>query len=644
MNMQIPGKAVILDTEHSPFARLKPVSLNVISLDGGFWQSRLLMNQSVTIPTQFQLLEKTGRLDNFRRVAGEIGKPYQGYVFNDSDVYKWLEAASWAMIYHNDEKLQPLVDLVITLITKAQDKDGYLNTYFSLEKIRERWSNLQDKHELYCAGHLTQAAIAHHRVTGETRLMNVAIRLADHVCNTFGPSQVEGTGGHPEIEMALIELYRATGETKYLEQTAIFIDRRGYGLLGGREYLLDHLPFRKLDHLTGHAVRALYLCSGATDLVLETGESQLRTTLECLWINMVNQQMYLTGGIGARHDGEAFGTPYELPNARAYAETCAAIASVMWNWRMLQQEGNPRYADLLEWTFYNAILPGISLDSNEYFYINPLKDNGEHRREAWFECACCPPNISRTIAMFPGYMYSVSKEGIWLHLYTQSKAILELMTGQQVEIQQTTSYPWDGNVSLKITNILASHATKGSSRNSDEFSLFLRLPGWLADQKVGVKINGKPYRHHAASGSYLEIHRNWQVGDVVGFDLPMIVRFIESHPLVNENFGRIAVSRGPLVYCLEAADNPDVLLSEFRINPSIQPEVEFVPDLLAGITRLHLSGWVRPIDADWDDKLYRYVHPNKPQANDHEVEAISIPYFAWANRMPGEMGIWHLVH
>ncbi len=643
MSTQIRDTAVIVDTSHSPYSRLKPVPLSGISLDGGFWQFRVLMNQGVTIPAQFQLLEKTGRLDNFRRVSGDTKKPYQGYVFNDSDVYKWLEAASWTMIYSHEEHLRSWVDHVIALIIKAQDKDGYLNTYFSLNKIRERWTNLQEKHELYCAGHLIQSAVAHQRATGDGKLMNVAIRLADHICGTFGPSQVAGTSGHPEIEMALIELYRATGDAKYLKQAAIFLDRSGRGFLGNREYLLDHIPFRNLDHLVGHAVRALYLCSGAMDLALETGEQHLRTTLDLLWTNMVNQQMYITGEVGARHDGEAFGKPYELPNARAYAETCAAIASIMWNWRMLQLEGNPRYADLLEWTFYNAVLPGISLDSKEYFYVNPLMDNGDHRREAWFDCACCPPNICRTIAMFPGYMYSLSIEGIWLHLYAQSKAIIDLITGQQVEIHQNTSYPWDGHITLQITGLRLSHSNISGTINSVKFSLFLRIPGWLAAQKVYVKINGKPYRHNSTSGSYLEIHRNWKKGDIVALQLPMDVRFIESHPMVEENYERIAIARGPLLYCLEAVDNPDALLSDIRINPLVQPEIEFVPDLLGGIVRLRLSGSVRLVDTDWNNKLYRPIHLNLPHAYDRDIEIISIPYFTWANRKPGAMGIWYLI-
>jgi DUF1680 family protein len=640
MNVQNQNKTVIIDTWHSQYARLKPVPIKNITLDDGFWQYRIKLNHTVTLQTQYQQLESTGRFDNFRRVAGEINKPYQGYVFNDSDVYKWVEAAAWSMIYYHDEKLKQSVDLVISLIIKAQDKDGYLNTYFSLDKTTERWTNLQEKHELYCAGHLIQAAIAHYRVTGEDRLLKVAIHLADHIYSTFGPTGREGTSGHPEIEMALIELYRTTGEEKYLELAALFINRRGHQLLGGGEYLLDHLQIREMEYLTGHAVRALYLCSGAADLVLETGEEPLRIALEHLWDNMTKQQIYITGGVGARYDGEAFGKPYELPNARAYAETCAAIASIMWNWRMLQLQGNPRYADLLEWTFYNEAMAGISLDGKEYFYINPLKDEGVSRRQEWFACACCPPNISRTIAMFPGYMYSISEEGIWLHQYAQSTATIELMSGRQVELHQITTYPWDGHISLQITSLSTANSTNRDSTNVEEFSFFLRLPSWLADSQVKVYVNDEMYNHHACPGSYLEIQRNWQIGDKVCMDLPMEVRYIESHPFIEENFGRIAISRGPILYCLEEVDNPNILLSEFQINPSIEPEVELAPDLLGGIVRLRLTGRIDTIDKDWDDKLYRMIHLDKDQRNDQVKEVVSIPYYAWANRKPGPMTIW----
>jgi DUF1680 family protein len=644
MTKLIHNKAVILDTGHSPHVRLRPVPVDNISLEQGFWQTRVLLNQTVTIPTQFQLLDKTGRLDNFRRVSGEIDKAYQGYVFNDSDVYKWLEAASWTMAYCHDGQLQQSVDHVISLISKAQDKNGYINTFFSLEKSNERWTNLSQKHELYCAGHLIQAAIAHYRVTAEEKLLNVAVRLADHIQSTFGKDGREGTSGHPEIEVALVELYRTTRQLKYLEQAALFIDRRGTGLLGGWEYLVDHIPFRNLELMSGHAVRALYLCCGATDLLIETGEQQLHRTIKRLWKNLVNQLMYVTGGVGSRHDGEAFGKPYELPNARAYAETCAAIASVMWNFRLLQLDGNPRYADLMEWTIYNAVLPGISINAKEYFYNNPLRDNGELRRQSWFDCACCPPNICRTIAMFPGYMYNISEEGIWVHLYAQSKASFDLVTGQRVKLHQTTRYPWEGLVSLQITDLQSSLLHGGSSTSAHEFSIFIRIPGWLGDGQAEIKINGIPFSQYAASGSYLEIHRNWQNFDIISMDFPIDVRYIESHPLVDENYRRVAVARGPIVYCLEAVDNPSIVLSEIRINPAIQPGNEFLPDLLGGINRLHLSGAVRPMDDDWENKLYRPNLLSRDRAKDRKIELIFIPYYAWANRKPGAMQIWQLVH
>lgn len=633
--------AVILDTRHSPFACLKPVNLKDVHIDGGFWDSRFQLNQTVTLSTQYDLLESTGRLDNFLRASGRLEKPFQGFVFNDSDVYKWLEAASWTMVYNHGDELHQLVDHVIDLISAAQDKDGYLNTYFSLDKAGERWSNLQDMHELYCAGHLIQAAIAHKRVTGEDKLFNVAIRLADHLYSMFGPSRREGSGGHPEVEMALIELYRTTGEVKYLNLASLLISRRGYGLLGGREYLLDHLPFNKLQRLAGHAVRALYLCSGVTDLALETGDQQLLATLERLWSTTVNQQMYVTGGMGAKHDGEAFGEPYELPNATAYAETFAAVASVMWNWRLLQLEGKLGYADLLEWTLYNAVLPGISLGGTEYFYVNPLADNGNHRRQPWFDCACCPPNINRTIAMLPGYIYSVSAKGIWLHLYVSSRINLELVGGQHMSLHQITSYPWDGHVTIVITANPSSQSEKDDSMFADPFSLFLRVPGWLGDGQVDVKINGETFVHHTSPGSYMEIQRIWQIGDNLEITFPMDVRYIESHPMVAENSGRIAFARGPLVYCLEEVDNPDVSLARISIDTSIQPTHEYVPELLGGVVQLRFRAKVNGMNKERDGKLYRPIHIDSSQRHIDEIEVKSIPYYPWANRKPGAMQVWH---
>jgi DUF1680 family protein len=640
MNKITNSNAVILDTTHSSYASLRPVPINKVSLQDGFWQARLALNERVTLPTQYNLLEKTGRLDNFRRVFGEVQKPFQGLVFNDSDVYKWLEAAVWTMAGTQNDEIGEMVSQVVDLISRAQDRDGYLNTYFSLEKIRERWMNLSQKHELYCAGHLIQAAIAHHRVTGSFRLLNVALRLADNICRTFGRSQVEGTSGHPEIELALFELFRATGEAKYREQAALFIERRGRGLIGGSDYLLDHIPFRKLERLVGHAVRALYLCCGATDQSLETGDDQLISTLDKLWHNMVSQQMYITGGVGSRYEGEAFGLPYELPNARAYAETCAAIANFMWNWRMLQLKPKAEFADLMEWTLYNAVLPGISMDGGEYFYVNPLQDDGIQRRSEWFECACCPPNLARTIAAFPGYMYSVSDDGIWLHLYAHSKASIDLLTGQRVHLEQTTRYPWDGKIRLDVREIETNSSLANAGAIHNRFSFHFRIPGWVNGQ-VMVKINGRLYRHHTPSGAYVEIQRRWKPGDWVELLFPMEARLHESHPSIAENYHHLAITRGPCVYCLEEVDNPRVDISEITINPSAQIEGEFISDLLGGIVQLHLTGFTRPIEAVWSDHLYRPFQLTRSHSRRREEKLIAIPYFAWANRQPGKMSIWH---
>jgi DUF1680 family protein len=562
---------VILKTSHSRYARLKPVSMKNVHLDDGFWKSRLKISQEITLHSQYQLLESTGRLDNFIRASGKLIKPFQGYVFNDSDVYKWLEAAAWTMIYDQSDELRNNVDYVITLIVSAQQNDGYLNTYYSLDRSNERWTNLQDMHELYCAGHLVQAAIAHHRATNENKLMDVAIRLAEHLYTKFGPDKQAGTCGHPEVEMALIELFRTTGEVKFLELARLFINRRGHGLLGGREYLIDHLPLINLNRISGHAVRALYLCCGATDLFMETGEKQLLESLKRLWVKLVHQQMYITGGVGSRCEGEAFGDPYELPNARAYSETCAAITNMMWNWRMLQLEGCSHYADLLEWTLYNAVLSGISLDGSQYFYKNPLQNNGNHRRKPWFDCACCPPNVSRTLAMLPGYIFSISCEGVWLNLYTPSHAYFELDNGQRFGLRQQTTYPWDGHMSLEVTSDPSFQSEAEWTKIHENFSVFLRIPGWLGNNVTEVKINGEHLNYQSNPDSYLEIHRNWQIGDIVDIDFPMEIHYLEAHPLVSENSNKVAITRGPLVYCMESADNTDVSLSRIIIDPSVQP-------------------------------------------------------------------------
>ena len=618
----------ILNTSNSPNARLKPVSLQAVQLEDAFWAPRMKINQQVSIPAQYHFLEETGRLDNFRRAAGEKDISFQGFFFNDSDVYKWLEAASWALAAGDDPDLVEKVNTTISLIAEAQQPDGYLNTYFTFERANERWTNLKDLHELYCAGHLIQAAIANRRATGHNDLFEIAVRLADHIGNTFGPGKRPRTPGHPEIEMALVELARESGRREYLELARFLLDNRGKGIIGGSPYHLDHQPLREMQRLTGHAVRAGYLCAGATDIYIETGEPVLGSALVRLWENMVTRQMYISGGIGSRYEGEAFGEDYELPNARAYTETCAAIANLMWNWRMLQLEGDCRYADVMELALYNGILAGVSLDGMSYFYVNPLANNGSHKRQTWYACACCPPNIARILASLPGYFYSTSPEGVWFHLYTNGRVELPLTDGQVISIKQNTRYPWDGDITLEI-------------QESGTYSLFLRIPGWIGrENTASVSINGQPFGNKPTPGSYLELKRSWQPGDKINLHLPMPVRLVESHPYALENTGRVAMMRGPLLYCLEGVDNPGCDLRDISIKRESEFSATYEPDLLGGVVTLRCHAFDTLPDKVWQRSLYRPFLPGIPSLSSSPYNLMAIPYYAWANREPSPMQVW----
>jgi uncharacterized protein len=624
---------VVVDTSGSRHARLRSLPLSDVRLTDRFWEPRRCINREETLYSQYEHIEETGRLDNFRRASGKVDASYRGLYFNDSDVYKWLEAASWSLATDPDPDLERIVDAAITEIADAQRPDGYLNTYFTFERANERWTNF-DLHEMYCAGHLLQAAVAHFRATGRERLLDVAICFADHICEVFGP-EAHGkrlaVDGHEEIEMALVELYRVTGEHRYLEQAGFFVDARGHGLLGepyGRfdpSYSQDHEPFREQDEVVGHAVRALYLYSGAADLHAETGETELLEALERLWLNMTTKRMYVSGGLGSRHEGEAFGADYELPNGRAYAETCAAIASVMWNWRMLMISGDARYADLMEHTLYNAVLPGVSLEGRHYFYQNPLADEGTHRRQPWFGCACCPPNVARLLASLPGYFYGVSDDAAWVHLYAEGSATVDL-GDRVVRLTQRTHYPWDGDVEIQVGG-------------DGEFGLMLRVPSWC-ERGYAVEVNGEALDVSLSPGSYAEIRRTWQTGDTVRLRLPTPVRFVECHPCVAENVGRVALMRGPLLYCVEQSNTPGFYPRDLVVPVGSEPSVRFEPDLLGGVMTMTFGGEVAAPGPSWENRLYRPL-PARP--DDQGAEAVvvkAVPYYAWANREPGVMRVW----
>ena len=616
-----------IDLSKSPCVTLRPVPSAAVQLQDTFWQPRLTINREVTLPGQLRHCEETGRLDNFRRAAGNKQLDFQGLYFNDSDVYKWAEAAAWSLATHPDPSLDAALNTVIQTIADSQQPDGYLNTYFMFEKADLRYTNLKDMHEIYCAGHLIQAAVAHHRATGKTTFLKIATRLADHLDHLFGPELGKRAGacGHEEAEMALVELYRTTGEARYLNLALFMIDARGRkpGLFGNSAYHQDHLPFTEQTEMTGHAVRHLYLVCGAADVTAEEEAPAYRKALENLWENFTTRRMYVTGAAGARHEGEAFGADYELPNARAYAETCAAIGSVMWNWRLLNITGHAKYADLMEHTLYNAVLPGLSLDGTQYFYENPLADRGGHRRQPWFGCACCPPNVARLLASLSGYFYSVTDAGVWTHLYAGGTATLTTGNGGPVTVTQQTNYPWEGTVEIQVEK----------HDNLAEF-FYLRIPDWA--RGATVEVNGTEREYDALqTGGYIEISIPNQSVHVIRLTLPMDIVYLECHPHVTENRGCVALQRGPLMYCLEQADNPNGDVWDIALPAEAALTAEFVPDLLDGVTVLRGQGLVQERDPNM--ALYQAARPPQPY---HEVEVTAIPYYAWANREPGPMAVW----
>ena len=627
VNAETTHAAVVVDTRQSPFVRLRPLSLDAVTIDDTFWAPRRRVNHAVTLPAQYAQLEQTGRLHNLRRAAGQEQGAFEGRFFNDSDVYKWLEAAAWVLATERDERLQAQVDDLIALIAAAQDADGYLDTYFTFARVPERWTDLAVMHELYCAGHLIQAAVAHHRALGRRDLLDVAVRLADHIVATFNPMGRQGADGHPEIEMALVELSRDTGDERYRHQAQFFVDQRGQHppTISGKEYHQDHAPVRAQHEVVGHAVRALYLYAGMTDLYAETGEQALWEALDTLWRNLQGRKIYITGGAGARHEGEAFGDDYELPNRRAYAETCAAIAHVMWAWRLLLVTGEACYGDALETALYNGVLSGISLDGETYFYENPLADRGNHRRQPWFGTACCPPNVARLLASLPGYVYTTSDKGLWVHLYATGTATAALTDVGVVTLRQQTNYPWDGEITLTI-----------DPPDVALFSLFLRVPKWAEGASVTVndEVIGAPVR----PGHYMEIRRQWAQGDVIRLTLPLAVRLLSSHPYVINNRDRVALVRGPLVYCVEAADHPGVDPWDLVLSTDAAWRVEREPDLLGGIMVLRTEDARARVDDGWEGQLYRSF--DTPSAATTRVPLTAIPYYVWANRDAGPMQVW----
>ena len=626
-------RGIVVDTRNSPHSRLRPVPISSARIEDGFWTPRRRAVREAGLPHQFEMCEATGRIDNFRRLSNGKDVPFRGRVFNDSDVYKLLEAASHALAERSDDKLAAATNGVIEAIAGAQRNDGYVNSYFAREREHQRYSDLTTQHELYCAGHLIQAGIAHRRATGGGRLFDVARRFADHICDSFGPHASEGVDGHEEIELALAELYRETGEHKYLDQALYFLEARGRepSLMPAtpgafeRAYYQDHLPVTHQTEAVGHAVRAAYLATGMMDVALEADRPDMARAAERLWDSAFERKAYVTGGLGARYEGEAFGDDYELPNETAHAETCAAVGGVFWSWRMLCRTGDAKYADAMETALYNGVLAGVSLDGTKYFYMNPLTSPGGYERADWFDCACCPPNIARLLMSLPGYCYSTAEDSLWIHLYAAGGVRAELPDGQVIEVEIETGYPWDGDIRLTIVKAPDSAV-----------ALRTRIPGWC--DGANLNVNGRIAQPEAAAGTYCEVKRQWTPGDVVSLSLPMPVRKLSSHPRVTGNYGRAAIARGPLIYCLEAVDHPGIDLFEVALDHLDEFDVRRDLELLGGITILHTTG-ERLAEPANEGALHRAAGSDANEGPE-KIQITAIPYYAWGNRGAGAMQVW----
>jgi len=610
-----------------------PVPHTQVKIDDSFWSPRLKVNREQTIPHNYEQCKETGRIDAFKLEWKEGMEPVP-HIFWDSDVGKWLEAASHSLAAHPDPALDSLLDNFVASVAKAQQPDGYLNSHFAVVEPEKRWRNLRDAHELYCAGHLIEAAVAHYQATGKRTLLDVMQRYADYIDFVFGPKpgQVRGYCGHEEIELALVKLYRVTGEKRYLRLSGYFVNERGrepnYFALEAEargedptrfpyEYNQSHKPVREQTEVTGHAVRAMYLYSAMADLAGELNDESLFAACKTLWRHLITKRLYLTGGLGSSWRNEGFTRDYDLPNETAYAETCAGIGLVFWAHRLSQLECDSEYADVMERALYNNVLSSVSLGGRTFFYDNPLAAT-THERQAWFSCACCPPNLARLLASFGGCVYAQSETDVVVHLYVGSHAQLSV-GGQRVGVVQETAYPWQGAVTIRI-----------ESESPIRFGLRLRIPGWC--RGAAVKINDTDSKGLAEKG-YVRLEREWRNGDAVSLDLPMPVERVYAHPNVRADAGRAGLQRGPLVYCLEACDHV-APVNHLALPADAPLTCRFDPELLGGVMVISAEA-LRVDEAEWGKDLYR-PHP----ARTTSAALRAIPYCLWGNREVGEMAVW----
>jgi DUF1680 family protein len=612
----------------TPEARtaLRPLPFGDAPITGGLWAERQRVNREVTIPMGAAQLEAAGSFENFKAAAAGSHGEYHGPVYQDGEVYKWLEALAWEQARAEDPQLATWQRETTGLIRDAQDSDGYLNTFEQVTATEaDRFRNLPVNHEIFNVGALTQAAIAQVRTGHDDGLITIARRAVAQLNATFGPGRRDGVCGHPLIELALTELYRLTGDPDELALARYFVDARGHGLLAslgqdgfaGSTYYSDRIPVRDTTVPEGHAVRAVYLAAGATDLAIETGDTELLGAQRGQWQAMTETKMYVTGGLGARWEGESFGDPFELPSDRAYAETCAAVASVQWAWRLLLATGEARYADLIERTLYNAVLPGVSLSGDRFFYVNALQLRADapeaedervvsNGRQPWFGTSCCPTNVMRTLSSLAHYFTTSSAEGLQVHQYAPMQ-VRTLLAGQPLELDVATGYPWDGTVEFEVR-----------ATGEAPWTLALRIPAWTSDADLAV--NGQPVGERAHPGDYAKIRRQWTRGDVVTLKLPMPPRLTRPDERIDAVRGCVAIERGPLVYCLEQVDQPPgALVDQVRIDDGP----------LTAAARPGLLGGITVVEA-----------PGRVPASGAAVTLRAVPYFMWANRGLGAMRVW----
>jgi DUF1680 family protein len=618
---------------------IQPVAFTQVHVNDNFWAPKIELNRAVTIPYVLQKCRETGRIDNFLKAAGKmpVGK-ITDYPFDDTDLYKLIEGASYALQVKKDPELEKSLDSLIAIIAAAQEPDGYLYTFRTMkpEKLHpwigeKRWEKDPElSHELYDCGHLYEAAVAHYLATGKKSMLNIAIKNADLLVRDFGPGKAEYFPGHQVVEMGLAKMYRVTGKKEYLDLAKFFLDIRGNGKIRGSEYNQSQKPVTDQHEAVGHAVRAAYMYSGMADVAALTGDQKYLRAIDDIWNDVVDRKIYLTGGIGATGAGEAFGAPYELPNMSAYAETCASIANVFWNNRMFLMHGDSKYIDVLEKILYNGLLSGIAQDGKHFFYPNPLASMGQHQRASWFGCACCISNVTRFLPSVPGYVYAQNNNDLYVNLFMSNDATIKL-PASEVNIEQTTNYPWDGKINIAV-----------DPQKTTAFTLRIRIPGWARQEAapgdlyffedrtskpIIITLNGKKIEYKTEKG-YAVFNRTWNKGDKIAIDFSMDVEKVFANQKVEDDKGRFALQKGPIVYCIEGPDNQDKTVQNIVVSEKASVKETYDKDLLNGVLLLSANG----------SSTKRQLNSDALLKTEQEVRAI--PYYAWNNRGSGEMEVW----